>query len=279
MSSTVQCLVLAVVMAASSYAAGLLPLVVSLAPAHMALALLASMGMLTATALVIVVPEGVAAVYATHEGGSRAIGLLLLCGFALMYVLDHADAVVPRWHRSQQSTSAVRSVLLSLLTLGLLVHALVDGVALGTSFTRRSAFSVVVFVSIIVHKLPTCFSLATMLVREGYPLAMAKVHLAVFALALPVLCVATYAALSVGSLAPLVVGYLLLFSAGTFFYVVIHVMLDAAAAADPYKAPPSQESDFTIVDGTEPPPPMSAVGLAASLAGMAVPIALSLLED
>ncbi|KAL7662449.1 Zinc/iron permease [[Candida] zeylanoides] len=278
MSSTLQCLVLAVVMAASSYAAGMLPLLVSLSPAHMALASLASMGMLTATALVIVVPEGVATVYTAGEGDSRAIGLLLLCGFALMYVLDHADAVVPRWHRSSQSHSAVRSVLSSSLTLGLLVHALVDGVALGTSFTRRSAFSVIMFVSIIVHKLPTCFSLTTMLVREGYPQAMAKVHLAVFAFASPVSCVATYAALSVGSLAPSVVGYLLLFSAGTFFYVVIHVMLDAAAA-DPHKAPPSQDSEFTIVDGAEPPQPMTAAGLAASLAGMAVPIALSLLED
>ncbi|KIK26749.1 hypothetical protein PISMIDRAFT_675689 [Pisolithus microcarpus 441] len=109
------------------------------------------------------------------------------------------------------------------LSLGLVVHALVDGYALGVSATadeRSSALSLIVFLAIIVHKAPTALALTTSLLSRSLPVVECKRHLLVFSLATPVSAILSYLLCSLPfmnqRLGP---GVPLLFSGGTFLYV------------------------------------------------------------
>ncbi|KAI6027621.1 Zinc/iron permease [Pisolithus microcarpus] len=109
------------------------------------------------------------------------------------------------------------------LSLGLVVHALVDGYALGVSATadeRSSALSLIVFLAIIVHKAPTALALTTSLLSRSLPVVECKRHLLVFSLATPVSAMLSYLLCSLPfmnqRLGP---GVPLLFSGGTFLYV------------------------------------------------------------
>ncbi|KAI6039355.1 Zinc/iron permease [Pisolithus marmoratus] len=121
------------------------------------------------------------------------------------------------------------------LSLGLVVHALVDGYALGVSATAdegSSALSLIVFLAIIVHKAPTALALTTSLLSRSLPVVECKRHLLVFSLATPVSAMLSYILCSLPfmnrRLGP---GVPLLFSGGTFLYVA--TVLQHTAVQDP----------------------------------------------
>ncbi|KAI0755304.1 Zinc/iron permease [Daedaleopsis nitida] len=122
------------------------------------------------------------------------------------------------------------------LTLGLVLHALADGLALGsaalsdlgnkpdedTSF-YPSGLSLVVFLALAIHKAPTALALTTSLLATSLPVEQCKKHLAIFSAATPVGTVLSYTLLSISgygasgrSQGP---GFALLFSGGSFLYV------------------------------------------------------------
>ncbi|KAI5981135.1 Zinc/iron permease [Pisolithus albus] len=127
------------------------------------------------------------------------------------------------------------------LSLGLVVHALVDGYALGVSATadeHSSALSLIVFLAIIVHKAPTALALTTSLLSRSLPVMECKRHLLVFSLATPVSAILSYLLCSLPfmneRLGP---GVPLLFSGGTFLYVA--TVLQHTGADRVPDAPPS----------------------------------------
>ncbi|KAL9125749.1 MAG: hypothetical protein Q9217_005096 [Psora testacea] len=175
------------------------------------------------------------------------IGLSLIFGFILMYLLDTlpflAQPAPARPHSniyslSDLSTSPVstpsppqRSIS---TTLGLCIHAAADGIALGasSSSTSTTSLSLVIFVAIMVHKAPAAFGLTSVLLKQGLGKRGARAHLVVFSLAAPVGAVATWVLVRAlgggGEREPAVMkwwtGVLLLFSGGTFLYVAMHTM-------------------------------------------------------
>ncbi|KAL6297885.1 ZIP zinc transporter-domain-containing protein, partial [Sparassis latifolia] len=90
------------------------------------------------------------------------------------------------------------------LTLGLVLHALADGLALGASVLSSgtdvsavpSRLSLVVFLALVVHKAPTALALTTSLLATALPRAQCKMHLAVFSVATPVGALVSYVLLS-----------------------------------------------------------------------------------
>lgn len=113
-------------------------------------------------------------------------------------------------------------------TVGLVVHAAADGIALGAS-ARHPHLSFVIFFAIMIHKAPSAFALTTVLMNEGFMRARIRRHLFVFSIAAPIGAILTYAALifsgdaSDESMAWWT-GMLLIFSGGTFLYVAMHVL-------------------------------------------------------
>jgi len=120
------------------------------------------------------------------------------------------------------------------LTLGLVMHALADGLALGSSALSNpnadpsipvsalpSSLSLVVFFTLVIHKAPTALALTTSLLTTSLPRPDCKRHIAVFSASTPVGALVSYSLLSFfgtsgGGHWP---GVALLISGGTFLYV------------------------------------------------------------
>ena len=170
------------------------------------------------------------------------IGLSLICGFILMYLLDTLPFLAPpapqRPHSNIYSLSDLstspppnpvtpqRSMS---TTLGLCIHAAADGIALGasSSSTSTTSLSLIIFVAIMVHKAPAAFGLTSVLLRQGLGKRAARAHLVIFSLAAPVGAVGTWVVVRTlgggGHTEPALMkwwtGVLLLFSGGTFLWV------------------------------------------------------------
>jgi solute carrier family 39 (zinc transporter), member 9 len=116
--------------------------------------------------------------------------------------------------------------------LGLLVHAAVDGIALGAvSFSDSSALELIIFIAIILHKAPTAFGMSSYLLHAGHSVAAVSRQLLLFSAAAPAMALLTYMILGEGLLSRETtqawLGLSLLFSAGSFLYVAtVHVLPD-----------------------------------------------------
>ena len=189
-----------------------------------------------------------------HEESSLPtffIGLALILGFALMFLIDklpqHATErfqAAPTTRHISLDNLASSSVtgeeetdgfLGSLAptpkqsrslatTTGLVIHAAADGIAMGASATTTDMkLGLIIFVAIMVHKAPAAFGLTSVLLKQGLSKRAARGHLIIFSLAAPFGAIATYLIISLlgggnmdGPSGQWWTGMLLLFSAGTF---------------------------------------------------------------
>lgn len=168
------------------------------------------------------------------------IGISLILGFILMYILDTLPflaspaATRPQtniYSLSELSSTPPPPVAVSpqrslSTTFGLCIHAAADGIALGASSTSTSttSLSLIIFVAIMVHKAPAAFGLTSVLLKQGLGKRGARAHLVVFSLAAPAGAICTWILVRAlgggGSSEPASMrwwtGVLLLFSGGTF---------------------------------------------------------------
>jgi zinc transporter 9 len=200
------------------------------------------------------------------------VGISLIAGFILMYLIDtlprrassssqpqrfqinltqfslnrpsnsspnlDSSPQESEYHDTPQASASTSRP--SSTTVGLVIHACADGIALGASSTSGSAsssgrnLSFIIFVALMIHKAPAAFGLTTTLLKQGLSKRAARAHLIVFSLAAPAGALVTWAAASLlgyGGLpesmsAEFATGVLLLFSGGTFLYVAMHTMQD-----------------------------------------------------
>lgn len=165
------------------------------------------------------------------------IGLSLILGFILMYLLDTLPTLSAPSNSRPQTTNIYSLSDLSSsppapppsralsTTLGLCIHAAADGIALGasSSSTATTSLSLIIFVAIMVHKAPAAFGLTSVLLKQGLGKRGARAHLVVFSLAAPVGAVGTWVVVRTlgggGGEEETMrwwTGVLLLFSGGTF---------------------------------------------------------------
>ncbi|QKX59878.1 uncharacterized protein TRUGW13939_07020 [Talaromyces rugulosus] len=236
------------------------------------------------------------------------IGISLVSGFILMYLIDRLPAYVtppkPKrlpYHisldnlgasglRRSSSPSRGEGLLENdgransssnhsfAMTTGLVIHAAADGIALGASGSN-SSLSFIIFLALLVHKAPAAFGLTSVLLKHGLSSRAARGHLLVFSLAAPVGAILTF--LAIQTLGSGVggdesshrwrTGVLLLFSAGTFLYVAMHTMQENAPQ-------PSRDSHSNgYVDSRDSPKHKESVkDLAVSVAGMILPLFLQI---
>ncbi|MCJ1464725.1 hypothetical protein MMC07_003338 [Pseudocyphellaria aurata] len=176
------------------------------------------------------------------------IGLSLILGFILMYLLDTLPTLSAPSHSRPPTTNIYSLSDLSSnipppppsrtlsTTLGLCIHAAADGIALGasSSSTTTTSLSLIIFVAIMVHKAPAAFGLTSVLLKQGLGKRGARAHLVVFSLAAPVGAVGTWVVVRTlgggGGEEETMrwwTGVLLLFSGGTFLYVAMHTMQES----------------------------------------------------
>lgn len=218
---------LSLVMFVGSCVAGSLPLVINLSEDKLQLVSILGAGLLVGTALAVIIPEGIRALFTggiSNEKGLYSdlhslIGISLVLGFVFMLLIDQCSA--------RKSGGRQKSIT---ATLGLIVHAAVDGVALGAAATTSQAdVEVIVFFAIMLHKAPAAFGLVSFLLHEGVDRKKISRHLLIFSLAAPCLALVTYFGIGKEGKETLssvnATGLAMLFSAGTFLYVAtVHVL-------------------------------------------------------
>ncbi|XP_046902838.1 zinc transporter ZIP9 [Hypomesus transpacificus] len=247
------------------YVAGTIPLAVNFSEEKLKLVTVLGAGLLCGTALAVIIPEGVHALYQevlegvhqahnhpegvevseakgeadtpvgaggehvhSHEHLHACIGVSLVLGFVFMLLVDQIGS--SHVHSSEDPESGRNGNSKITTTLGLVVHAAADGVALGAAAsTSQTSVQLIVFVAIMLHKAPAAFGLVSFLMHAGLERNRIRKHLLVFALAAPVLAMLTFLGLSQSSKEALsdvnATGVAMLFSAGTFLYVAtVHVL-------------------------------------------------------
>ncbi|KAK6753515.1 hypothetical protein RB195_012855 [Necator americanus] len=160
----------------------------------------------------------------------KQIGYSLVFGFVFMLLVDQISKTTgARNDRSGRNRMGISA------TIGLVVHAAADGIALGSaSTTNKSDVQLIVFIAIMLHKAPAAFGLVSFLLMEGIDARNARKHLLVFSCAAPFAAIITFIVLeTIGnesiSSSESSTGVLMLFSAGTFLFVAtVHVLPELA---------------------------------------------------
>ncbi|KAG0208713.1 hypothetical protein BGX28_000411 [Mortierella sp. GBA30] len=224
----------------------------------------------------------------------KYIGLALLAGFILMFLIDqmgptHAHghnnhvsvADFTELHNLQLDDGNIRmpsAVGMNVggkkrgnpITIGLVVHAAADGIALGASASRPE-LRLIVFLAIMLHKAPAAFGLSTVLLQHGFSRRQTRQQVAIFSLAAPVGAILTYIFIQLSGHREEAslhwwTGMLLLFSGGTFLYVAMHVMSEmnnTERSSSGYSVGSSGEKGLSVVE------------VLCVIGGMIVPLILS----
>lgn len=242
---------LSLVMLIGSCLAGSLPLVMNLSEDKLQLVSILGAGLLVGTALAVIIPEGIRALFTggsadhgAHSDLHSLIGITLVLGFVFMLLVDQCSA--------RRSGGRERSVT---ATLGLVVHAAADGVALGAAATTSQAdVELIVFLAIMLHKAPAAFGLVSFLLHEGVDRKRIGRHLLVFSFAAPCLALLTYFGIGKEGKETLTnvnaTGLAMLFSAGTFLYVAtVHVLPELMTRNSNYAHLPTTESGSASSSG------------------------------
>jgi len=245
MDGSTKLILLSVVMLMGSYLAGSIPLFIALSEEKLQLVSVMGAGLLLGTALSVIIPEGMQTLNMAYSSSKtehhhdhedhdheenpvpHLIGVSLVLGFLFMLIIDQ---VASSRSGGRDVEGAKRGVVSWTATLGLVVHAAADGVALGAAATtNQTDVEMIVFLAIMLHKAPASFGLVTYLLHEGLERGRVRKHLLVFSLAAPSAAIITFVMLMAGGRENLdtfsATGIAMLFSAGTFLYVAtVHVL-------------------------------------------------------
>ncbi|RYP85292.1 hypothetical protein DL769_001023 [Monosporascus sp. CRB-8-3] len=235
------------------------------------------------------------------------VGLSLLLGFILMFLVDRLPRIASENFHPQ---APPRQISLSNLggsplpgddeeaegflgsltptpkqsrslatTIGLVIHAAADGIAMGASAASSDAsLGLIVFLAIMIHKAPAAFGLTSVLLKQGLSKRAARGHLIVFSLASPFGAWTTFVLVALlgggagGEWDQWWTGMLLLFSAGTFLYVAMHAMQegDSPSSHDLSTSANGYAESNSMAQRKHPPPQIR--DTLAAILGMLLPL-------
>lgn len=160
-------------------------------------------GFMLAVALVGMLPEAL-----VLEGGFTAV----LAGYLLVHLTQHA--LTPHFHFGEETHGeAMTSRRVGVWALiGLLPHSFFDGVAIAAGFAQSTHLGLVVFGAILLHKVPTGVSLASVMLASG------NTHKRAF-LAVVAIAVATVLGAALTNWVPPLAAWGLPLAAGVTIYV------------------------------------------------------------
>ena len=212
MESQTLIFVLAAIMFVAVAVFGYVPLGLDLSSVRLKQFTAIGAGVLIGSAFLVIIPEGLEILEDHVE--HTMIGLVILCGFALMLLLETFGLPHAVHHDEDKDLLGLSA------TFGLIVHAVVDGLAVGASVSSSTETGLIVFAAVLLHKGPAAFGLSSFLQHIQIDRAKSQMYLLLFALSSPVVAILSFFALRDTSLATEDnLGLALMFSAGTFIYV------------------------------------------------------------
>ena len=186
-------------------------------------------GLLLGSAILVVLPEGFHMVAGGGHDDPFAyspliLGLTILGGFIFMLILEglglgHAIHEEHHDHALGHGHGHIHHPKQGLVvTLGLSVHAIGDGLAIGAAAASgETTVSVLVAFGVLVHRVPAALSLGIFSSHESNSKKSLLTGFLIFALASPIAAVVSY--LILDGVKESIIGLVMLFSAGTFIYV------------------------------------------------------------
>src|SRR5437764_10022635 len=128
-------------------------------------------GFMLAAIFIEIVPESVA-LWSAGSASSVAEGVvgattLLLAGYLLIQLFEHT--IAPHFHFGAEThpESVIRPSAAYTAIGGLLIHTLFDGVSIATAFLVNSKVGLLVFIAILLHKVPEGFTVASIMLASG----------------------------------------------------------------------------------------------------------------
>jgi ZIP family zinc transporter/zinc and cadmium transporter len=162
-------------------------------------------GFLMATALLEMMPEGI-------HMNPRLGPILIMGGYCVVHLLEHTINAHFHYGEETHTGEFVSRHTGNSVLVGLSVHALFDGVAIGSGFVVSNWMGWLIFLAISLHKAPEGFAMASVMLASGRSRAIAFYSAVALA-------AATLAGVLVIGLAPGLVLYGLPISAGVAIYV------------------------------------------------------------
>lgn len=116
-----------------------------------------SAGFMVSVALLDLAPDAIL----THGPGA---GLVILIGYLLVHLTQHTLA--PHFHFGEEVHHVTKVVSFSALA-GLMLHTFVDGVAIASGFGVSEGLGILVFLAILLHKLPEGLAISSLFLAAG----------------------------------------------------------------------------------------------------------------
>jgi ZIP family zinc transporter/zinc and cadmium transporter len=162
-------------------------------------------GFLMATAVLEMIPEGL-------RQSPRLGPILIMAGYCVVHLLEHTINAHFHYGEETHTGEFVSRHTGNSVLVGLSVHALFDGVAIGSGFVISNWLGWLIFLAIFLHKAPEGFTMASVMLASG------RSRTAAFYSAVA-LAAATLAGVLLIGMAPSLVLYGLPLSAGVALYV------------------------------------------------------------
>jgi zinc and cadmium transporter len=162
-------------------------------------------GNLLGVALIELIPE-------TLEHTPSNGALVILGGYLFIHFFEHVFAPHLHFGEETHGTTVVDTHVTSTALIGLVLHAFMDGVAISSAFVTSPGLGVLVFLAIMLHKLPEGFTIASVMKAAGTTRRWAMTAAGLLAISTFIGVLATSL---IGDLAP----YALAFATGSVLYV------------------------------------------------------------
>jgi ZIP family zinc transporter/zinc and cadmium transporter len=114
-------------------------------------------GFMMAVVVVEIFPEAIA------RGGANA-AIVALAGYMLVHLTQHT--LVKHFHFGEETHHVTQAVSLSALV-GLMMHTIVDGVAIASGFGVNATVGTLIFVAVLLHKFPEGLAISSLFLAAG----------------------------------------------------------------------------------------------------------------
>ena len=238
MESQTLIFVLAAIMFVAVAVFGYIPMSLDLSSVRLKQLTAIGAGVLIGSAFLVIIPEALE-IFESHEEEESHIepstmGLAILSGFVLMLLLEIFGLPHAVHHDEDKHLLGLSA------TIGLIIHAAVDGLAVGASVSSSTETGLIVFVAIMLHKGPAAFGLSSFLQHIKIDKMKSQMYLLLFALSSPIVAILSFFTLQDSTFATDDnIGLALMFSAGTFIYVATVDVLPEVHSHDHENEPPT----------------------------------------
>lgn len=203
-------LVYSLAISASVATGGLIPMALAWTKQHLPILLSFSAGLMLGTVMIHLLPEAYAII-------GKEAHIAALAGFIFLYTFEKFVTV----HICEALDCEVHTIGVAAIV-GLSIHSLTDGIALGSGLLIPS-LGFIVFLTIFFHKLPEAFALTSILLHENYRARKILLMNGLLIVTVPLGALLVFATAAHGG--SRLTGLALAFSAGTFLHISLSDLL------------------------------------------------------